>query len=241
MKNRKKAYNIVASELRERILEKQLLPQQQLPTEHELIEEFQVSRITIRRALEILEEEHLIHRKQGKGSFVSPNPVRRIPLLIDYARSIRAHAPGLRRELSVWKWTACPDEAAEALKVHAEEMVLYCRRIDILDGKPVAFDRAYIPSSFAENLGEDDLAAVDFNDIWPARAGFEIVSCKQIVDAVSADELTSGILGISPGDAVLKGTEVYFTHFKRPTGIFINYYHPGYISLVSNFSWSSKR
>lgn len=239
MNEKKKAYNIVASELRERILKKELLPQQQLPTEFDLIEEFKVSRITVRRALEILEEEHLIHRKQGKGTFVSPNPVRRIPLLIDYARSVRTHAPNLQRKLHIWKWIDPPEEIAEELKLSDGQLVLYCERLDILEGKTVAFDQAYIPSAFAENLDEEELAAVEFNEVWPAKANFSILTCKQIVDAVNADENAGRILGMPEGSAVLKGTEVYLTHYSRPTGIFINYYHPDYISLVSNFNWSA--
>jgi len=239
VKNSDKAYNRVASELRERILSRQIQPQEQLPTEHELSREFKVSRITVRRALDILAEEHLIHRRQGKGSFVSPNPVRRIPLLIDYARSVRAHAPQLHRELYAWRWTTPSEEAAEELNLSTDSPVLFCQRVDVLDGTPVAFDRAYIPRSFAEGLSQEDLAAVEFNDVWPVRSGFQIVSCTQVVDAVAADEETREILRIRNSSAVLKGTEIYYTLHNRPTGIFVNYYHPDYISLVSHFSWSS--
>lgn len=241
MREKQNAYNIVASELRERILNKQWLPHQQLPTEHELVEEFSVSRITIRRALEILEEEHLIHRKQGKGSYVSPAPARRIPLLIDYARSIRTHAPRLHRELRIWKWVNPPDQIAEELNIAAENLVLHCQRIDILEGIPVAFDRAYIPKAFAENISEQDMAEVNFNDVWQSRANFTILRCKQVVDSVLADAQISELLNIQEHSAVLKGTELYFTHKNRPTGIFINFYHPDYISLVSNFNWSAKQ
>jgi len=239
MKTEKKAYHIVASELREQILSGELRPQQQLPTEQAMGEKFGVSRITVRHALEILEEEHLIHKRQGKGSFVSPHPALRIPLLIDYARSVRTHAPRLRRELRIWKWVTPPPEETESLKLPAGDRVLYCQRVDILDTKPVAFDRAYIPRSFAEGLSEENMSSIEFNDLWPVKSRFEIVSCRQIVEAVASDDQSSGILHIDPGSPLLKGTEIYFTHNKRPTGIFINYYHPEHISLVSNFSWSS--
>jgi DNA-binding GntR family transcriptional regulator len=232
-----KAYDRVASELRDRILSRLIEPGQQLPTENELIREFSVSRITVRRALEILEEEHLIHRRQGKGSFVSPNPIRRIPLLIDYARSVRTHAPKLRRELLVWKWTRPPEDIREQLKLRAQEQVFYCERVDILDGRPVAFDRAYISPSFARELSEEDLAAVDFNEMWEKKSGFKISTCTQIVDAVAADSSVADRLGLEVGAPVLQGTERYFTRSKRPTGIFVNFYHPDYISLVSQFNW----
>lgn len=237
MSSQEKAYDRVASELRERILSRRIGPGEQMPTESELIKEFDVSRITVRRALEILEEEHLIHRRQGKGSFVSPNPIRRIPLLIDYARSIRTHAPKLYRDLRVWKWTTAPEDIAAELGVKSGEQILYCERVDVLDDRPVAFDRAFISRSFAGELSPEDLSAIDFNDIWEKKSGFRILTCKQVVDAVTADTVVAETLGVEAGGPVLCGTEYYFTDNKRPTGIFINFYHPDYISLVSQFNW----
>ncbi len=238
MKERGKAYSRVAAELRERILGRQLRPQQQLPTEAELSTEFTVSRITVRRALEILEEEHLIHKKQGKGSFVSPYPARRIPLLIDYTGSVRSHAPNLRRLLRLWKWSPCPDWAAVELQIEPGETIYYCERTDMLGETAVAFDRAYIVQAFADRLDEDELDRIDFNDYWQKRCAFEILSCKQMAEAVKADKICAEILGLRKNDPVLRGIELYTTHNKRPTGLFDNYYHPNYISLVSNFPWT---
>lgn len=237
VKEESNAYEKVASDLRERILGGELKAQEKLPTEEELSEEFRVSRITIRRALDILSEEHLIRKKHGKGSFVSPAPVRRIPLLIDYARSVRTHAPNIRRKLRLWKWSPAPEGVAEELEIEAGNLVYYCERVDILGSTHVAYDRAYIAPAFADNLREEDLERVDFNEIWQERCRFRIVTCKQIVEAASSDENTSRILETEPAAPVLEGIEIYFTTGGRPAGLFDNFYHPHYISLVSNFRW----
>ncbi len=239
MKTEGKAYSRVAAELRERILGNSLKPQQQLPTEADLSAEFGVSRITVRRALEILEEEHLIHKRQGKGSFVSPSPSRRIPLLIDYTGSVRSHAPNLRRLLRFWKWSPCPDWVSVELKIEAGETIYYCERADMLGETAVAFDRAYIVHAFADRLEDGELDRIDFNDYWQKRCAFEILSCKQMTEAVKADKTCAEILRLRRGDPVLRGIELYTTHEKRPTGLFDNYYHPEYISLVSNFPWTA--
>ena len=75
------AYQYVADTLRRRILHGEFGPGERLPTERELCELFSASRITIRRSLDILADELLIERRQGDGTFVSPTPSRRIPLL----------------------------------------------------------------------------------------------------------------------------------------------------------------
>ncbi|MFO7848495.1 MAG: UTRA domain-containing protein, partial [Spirochaetia bacterium] len=131
-----------------------------------------------------------------------------------------------------------PEWAAKKLHIKAGELALYCERVDILNGEAVAYDRSYIISAFADNLTEEDLQRVDFNEVWPEKCRFEITSCKQIVDAVRADEITSRILHIDVGAPLLKGMEIYTTHYDRPTGLFDNFYHPSHISLVSNFTWA---
>jgi GntR family transcriptional regulator len=57
--------------LREQIEEGSLKKNEKLPSENELSDTFEVSRVTVRRALQTLENEQLIYRCQGLGSFVS--------------------------------------------------------------------------------------------------------------------------------------------------------------------------
>ena len=67
----KPLYLQIKDSLTEKIVSRQLLPGQQLPTEHELARQFGVSRITSKRALEELEKEGFIRRRRGQGSFVT--------------------------------------------------------------------------------------------------------------------------------------------------------------------------
>lgn len=66
----KSLYRIIYDYLREKIEKQEYQPSQQLPTEAELAEQFQVSRITSRRALAELERHGYIYRKRGSGSYV---------------------------------------------------------------------------------------------------------------------------------------------------------------------------
>lgn len=70
MRNNKTLYSEIIDFLKEKIESGELVPKQQLPTEMELAKQFNVSRITSKRAMEELEHEGLIYRKKGSGSFV---------------------------------------------------------------------------------------------------------------------------------------------------------------------------
>lgn len=72
MKSKQHLYEKIMDYVKEKINNRELLPYQQLPTELELAEQFEVSRITSKRALAELEKEGLIKRERGKGSFVQP-------------------------------------------------------------------------------------------------------------------------------------------------------------------------
>jgi GntR family transcriptional regulator len=63
--------------MRRRIETKQWLPGQKISTLVELEREFEVARVTIRQAIDILREEGLLHSQQGRGTFVAENPVSR--------------------------------------------------------------------------------------------------------------------------------------------------------------------
>lgn len=64
-------YQVIYQDFRRQILERQLKPEERLPSEDELAAQYSVSKITIKKALELLKEEGLIYRVQGKGTFVS--------------------------------------------------------------------------------------------------------------------------------------------------------------------------
>jgi len=92
------AYIQVASALRRRIETGQWKPQEKISTLDELEVEFGVSRVTVSKAIELLEEEKLLRRQQGKGTFVLSNSVEKHSLVLEstwdgMVRAIEKHTP----------------------------------------------------------------------------------------------------------------------------------------------------
>ncbi|MCK5157436.1 MAG: GntR family transcriptional regulator [Spirochaetales bacterium] len=239
MKKNQSMYKTIASKLRERILSEEIKPSEKLPSERELCEHFRVSRLTIRKVLDVLEKERLVLRRQGSGTYVSPNSGRRIPLLIDYTGSMKEYAPDLNRTVLIWKWQEAVDWAAKLLNIPPGEQIFYSERVDNLEENPAAWDQVYIPRSFAYKLSENELSRVDFLEGWTKACDFKVESCSQYIEAVSASTDICRNLKIVKGHAVLKSTEIYYTFHNRPAGLFISYYHPKYITIASQFRWGS--
>jgi GntR family transcriptional regulator len=235
-------YGQLADRLREFIRTGRWQPGEKLPAERALCSQFKLSRITIRQALRLLESERLLERRHGSGTYVSPYPTRRIPLMIDYTGSMRLHAPKLLREVLLQRWRKADQEVAQGLAIKAGENYLYAERVDVLeDGQPVAWDEVRIPEPFAAELTAKELARVDFVETWAKLCGFSIKSCQQTIEAAEASAEDFRKLNIPSGKPVLKSTEVYHTLQGRCAGSFISYYRPDRICISSTFDWRNRQ
>jgi DNA-binding GntR family transcriptional regulator len=228
------AYQYVADTLRRKILSGQYGPGVRLPGERELCEQFSASRITIRRALLILADELLIQRRQGDGTYVSPTPSRKIPLLsTDFSGSIAAHAPDIHRELESHEWRNASDDVAANLQTHPGAKVLFARRFDLLRNRPVAYDEIYLPEHVADGLTDDDLSQLRFLQRWQSVQHIRFGHLTQFVEAVSAQPAQAEYLGANEGDPMLKETDVIFLATGAPCGLFVSYYRHELFRLTS--------
>ncbi|QDS98214.1 GntR family transcriptional regulator [Adhaeretor mobilis] len=236
----KVAYKSVADILRRRILANELKAGERLPTERELCGNFSASRITIRRALQILADETLIQRRHGSGTFVSPTPSRRIPILgTDFSGSVAAHAPELGRRLETWRWQSAPDNVATSLQMKSDGRVLFARRIDLLKDDPVAFDEVYLPEQVADQLDKQDLSDIRFLERWQKVQSIHIDYLTQSVEAIAAETAHRKRLKGKVGAPLLKEVSTMFLASGEACGLFTSYYRSDLFRLTSTFRLQS--
>ena len=234
MRNVPPAYALVTESLRARILAGEWQPGDRLPAEFQLCEDFATSRITIRRALQILQHELLIQRQQGCGTFVGPMPARKIAILnADFFGGVARDAPQLKRKLQSWGWIAADANVAEVLGLAMGERVLTAQRLDLLSGKPVAKDEVFLVGRFADKLTTSDLAELDFLKRWEGAQRIKLDYCTQEIEAVPARPPGSKILGVKSGSPLLKETDVVFEHSGRAVGLFVSYYRHEHFRLTA--------
>ncbi|GAA2576818.1 GntR family transcriptional regulator [Actinomadura fulvescens] len=152
----------IADHLRAAIDRKDLSPGERLPSESQLISHYDVARMTVRHALQILQSEGLTVAEHGKGVFVrSRPPVRR--LASDrFARHHReegkaafiaeAEGAGVKPSvdsIEITESEPSPDVAAK-LNLSGEDRVVVRARRYLLNGHPVETATSYIPASIAK-------------------------------------------------------------------------------------------
>src|SRR4030067_1156577 len=133
--------------LSERIKDRTYPPNSKLPSENSLCEEFNVSRITIRRAMDILVSRGNIYRMQGVGSFVSSisqiaNPIVNPILFQDLIRN-QGYEPGI--QFIYAQIVPLTSQLAEKLKINPDEEIVELQKVFTADGEPVIFCSNIIP------------------------------------------------------------------------------------------------
>jgi GntR family transcriptional regulator len=195
---RRVRYRDIAAVLRDRVASRELAPGSLLPSEAALGTEFAVSRVTIRRALDVLREDGVLDSRQGVGWFVAEAPVRQSLARLATIESQLEHG-GIRPERRVLEFeltTAGPGIAS----VLATSRVLRVRRLHLADGQPFALVTVWCPADLAGSLSLEDVERSPFYELLDVT----LESAVQTIGADAADADTAGLLGVPVGSPVLR-------------------------------------
>jgi DNA-binding GntR family transcriptional regulator len=137
---RKTLTEVAEQELRQAITGGTFRPGSQLPTESELCEMLGVSRTVVREALRVLEDDGLVARRHGVGTFVRNRPILK-NLNFNFGITEMIESAGLKSgtsHLAIQKENADP-EKAEQLRVPQGTPLITVERVRTADGRPVVY------------------------------------------------------------------------------------------------------
>ncbi|NMD37577.1 MAG: GntR family transcriptional regulator [Christensenellaceae bacterium] len=154
------AYYQIQMDLKDRILKGEWLKTKQLPSEKALSTEYEVSRITLRQALAELEKDGFIKKSRGKGAQICDNPQPFIHKL-DYSLVSAIKSPyGLNvtaEILTITRFENTSKEVAQGLGIKTISPVIYLKRLFLLDEKPFAVGRSWLPAERFPDLDKKGL------------------------------------------------------------------------------------
>lgn len=194
----------ISGRLREEIRTGALPPDSQLPSEKELCRRFDVSRVTVRRALQTLEADGLIYRRQGLGSFVCDRRMAQgLVRLTDFAQDLSRAGLEASSRVLYQEHEACPSTVADRLGVEPATRILRLDRLRLGDGVPIALDRTWIPLYYAQLLDGHDLSSETLYQVLEREYGIPALSGRYRITARSADPTIAEALGVPAGEALL--------------------------------------
>jgi GntR family transcriptional regulator len=195
-------YMQIADILRNRILVGAYRPNQQMPSESELMSAFDVSRITVRQALGNLQSEGLIFRIHGKGTFVSrPRAFQDLGSLQGFGTAMREMGYETHSKVLSLRTIAPPRHVRD--RIASGGRVTELRRLRFLNRAPISLDVSYLPSAIGLRVAKADLANRDVfsvleNDCQIALGHADLRMCS----ILATDELRD-VLGVEEGAPIL--------------------------------------
>jgi GntR family transcriptional regulator len=169
-----------------------------LPSEAELSAEFGASRVTIRRALDVLREDGLVAARQGFGWFVAAEPVRQhLASLGTIEAQLAGSGIANERRVVEFAFVEPPERVRRLLGV---DSVLRVQRVNLADGEPFAVVTVWCPAELGRKLSRADVEQHPFYELLPVtlRGATQTIGA----DGASADE--ARLLRVPVGAPLLK-------------------------------------
>jgi GntR family transcriptional regulator len=212
--------------LRSAILSGLQPPGSDLPTEEALVQSYQVSRSTVRRALSSLQGEGLIERKRGSGTRVARNlPVfsTETPLKAHREAVASVAAVSINRSMVV-KTVPAPEFVRDALALDAPCEVMRIKRVRTLDGVPIwytiaHFSRSVAPVDVSSAHGKSLIEVIE-------ESGITIGEIDESIGAVLADPEVAEQLEIGIGAPVLETFSTIISADGEPVSVNVTYTAP---------------
>lgn len=178
-------YRAIADDLRTQITGGRLVAGAVLPSESELAGSYDVSRVTIRRSLDVLRDEGLVDSRQGFGWFVAGDTVR---------QSLGALAT---IEAQLAEQGRVPERKVVSFRFTDHELEVV--RVNLADGQPFAVVTVWCPSALGSSLSRDDVESSTFYDLLPV----EFDRAVQTIGAAVAEERDAELLQVPVGSPLL--------------------------------------
>lgn len=219
-------YIQMADQLSEAIYRGDYKSGDKLPSENSLCQQFGVSRITVRQALNLLVQQDLAFSVHGKGTFVkTPAISHELNKIISFSRVLQLKGLSGHTVIQSFQADALDGEARNRLGGAASNLNL----IGYASQTPVVYYRSFFPPELGEKMwdaarqAEDANAAFSTYDLY-ARVGVKLSRVEQTLSAINADAELERILELPKGKALIVLESVYYSCDGAPLEYKTGYY-----------------
>lgn len=189
--------------MKEAILSSKYVYGEAFPSEDELCRMFDVSRITVRRAMQSLESEGFIEKRRGRGTFViyKPSKENENPLG-SFSKGIGDMAARTTPSILNFEFVEAQESIRRDLKLEEGEKVLRVVRVRMRDGLPILHLTSMIPENIGKRFSREDFVSHSVASLLE-RAGHAHKRIELSAGATLADPLTAQLLSVAVGSPLL--------------------------------------
>lgn len=227
-------YLLVKERLEKMIADGSYQAGEQLPPEAELARLFGVSRATLREALRVLEEEGVLTRKQGIGTFVNqPRALveRGIEELFSVTESIEKLGQKAGSIIVGLEQAQADKSMAEALNLPVGAELLKLSRLRTADNKVAVYCIDYIPKIYTERLPENASWDGSLFSLLESQLGIYIEQAIAQIVPINADENMAKLMHIRKNSPLLLLKQIHFERSGVPIFYCENYFRPDFFNF----------
>ncbi|EGW36546.1 GntR family transcriptional regulator [Desulfosporosinus sp. OT] len=220
----------------------ELKPGESLPTEHEISSRFEISRMTVRRAISELVLAGMVYAQQGKGTFVATPKLDNIVFeLNDFNQEIKQRGLNYKTTLLEAKIIRVDEELRAKFQVSEEhKRLLYFRTVLSAEDERLSYEVKYTIYSKSKPILESELKDPSLPGLIATHTEYVPMSAKKVLQVATCTEEEALILGIAPSSPVFLIEQTIYDPDFKPVGWSKAVYRGDRYKLTSYDGWYKK-
>lgn len=210
-------YLRIYRDLKERISGGAYAPGERLPTQREIASSFGVTVMTVRQALQLLEQEDLVVMRHGLGTFVAPQRIRyAMGNLRSLAQEVAAQGLELKTRVLRRELADPHPHVAEHLRLEPGDAVFSIERLRFVGRQPIVYQHSQLLPSIGEALAHVDLSDISLYDYLQGELKIELARAQERIHATALSPHEATLLEEEPGATALLSERVTFSAAGDP-------------------------
>lgn len=210
-------YYQLAEVIKEQVTSGELAGGMQLPAERDLSEQYGISRMTVRQAVQYLVRENVLVVKHGLGTFVAEPKLSYDPLhLMSFTDDMLQHGAQASSRVLEQVVVTPPAAISERLQMGASDTATKLVRLRLSDTTPLRLETVYVPTLVFPELVHEDLMTQSLYRLLFNRHNVQLNGSQQMLEAVPANEYETTLFGIEPCTSMILLEGVTYDLHDRP-------------------------
>jgi GntR family transcriptional regulator len=227
-------YTRVEEAIATEIAQGEYRPGDQLPTEDALLQRFQVSRITVRRAIQNLVRRGLLEIRRGLGTFVlSPQIEAELTKLTGFVEDMNAAGRKATARVVSQSVVTASARVAECLQLAKGTKVMQIKRVRLAGGVPISFDETYLPLPLGKQIVRNDLRLHPIFTLLEEQYGVPLIEADYELEAVTATKAIADALHVRVGSPIFQIERTSMTTGNHPVDYEVLSYRGDLVRFVT--------
>jgi GntR family transcriptional regulator len=228
-----KIEEVLASEIARGVLQ----PGDRLPSEDQLLTRFDVSRITVRRAIQNLIQRGMLEIRRGRGTYVlAPKISQDLTRLTGFVEDMAAHGRKASARVVSQDVVAADSTVARQLHIAKGTYVMRIERVRLADSIPMSLDETYLPLGIGKRIVRNDLRMKPIFTLLEEEFGIPLAEAEYVLEAAAASMHVAKALVVKEGSPTFRIERTSYTKMGQPIDYEVLYYRGDLIRFITRLA-----